>query len=416
MTLATSGGGVASSYQELAGRFRPIFERIGAGAVEREDQRRLPYEEVRWLKEAGFGALRVPAEFGGADISLVDLVRLLIELAEADSNLPQLLRGHIGFVETERARPDSPHKTEWFERIARREILFGNAQSERSATSGPSTTLEERDGRLVLNGRKYYSTGTLFADWIWSGAKFGEGTVGLAVPTADPGVTRIDDWDGFGQRLTGSGTTIFEEVAIDRAHVLSWAESEEDRSFAYVTGVYQLVLLASLAGIARRAVRDAVAFVQPRTRIFGMPGNASPRDEPLVQRVVGRVGSIAFSAEATVLEAARRLEEADLGRRFDESDEERYYTALVAVYEAQQVVIDQVLQATSLIFEVGGASATSVNLHLDRLWRNARTISSHNPAIYRERMVGDFLLNGTLPKSLLQQTREKQGGPVTSAG
>src|SRR5919199_2156447 len=160
-------------YEQLAAAFRPIFARIAAGAVERERQRILPFDEVAWLKEAGFGALRVPVEYGGAGIGLVDMFRLLIELGEADSNLPQLLRGHVTFVETQRAQPDTPLRTWWLRRIAAREILVGNAQAERSESSTPTSTLHEQDGRLLLNGRKYYSTGTLFSDWIWSGAKWG---------------------------------------------------------------------------------------------------------------------------------------------------------------------------------------------------------------------------------------------------
>lgn len=386
--------------------FAPVIAQIAAGAVERERTRALPFAEVRALRDAGFGALRVPVEFGGWGVSLEELFRLLIELGEADSNLPQLLRGHIAFVETQLALPDSPQRTAWFTAIANGDILFGNAQAEAGTTSTNSTVLERREGRLLLNGRKFYSTGTLYGDWIWSAARhvFEDGQeqqVALAVRADADGVTRIDDWDGFGQRLTGSGTTVFENVEIDPAHILPWTDSDGNRSLAYTQGLYQLVLLASLTGIARAVRRDAVAFVQPRTRTFGIPGNSSPRDEPLVQRVVGKLASIAFSVEATALEAVRRLEHADLNRTNDEADDARYYTALVSVFEAQHSVIAQVLEATSLLFEVGGASAVGVDLALDRHWRNARTIASHNPATYREKSVGEFYLNGTLPKSQL---------------
>jgi hypothetical protein len=34
---------------------------------------------------------------------------------------------------------------------------------------------------------------------------------------------------------------------------------------------------------------------------------------------------------------------------------------------------------------------------LDRHWRNAKVIAAHNPRLYKERMLGDYLLNGTLP-------------------
>lgn len=88
-----------ADYELLAQRFRPIFARIAEGAVERERQRELPHEAIAWLKQAGFGAVRVPREHGGAGASLPQLVQLLIELAEADSNITQALRGHFAFVE-----------------------------------------------------------------------------------------------------------------------------------------------------------------------------------------------------------------------------------------------------------------------------------------------------------------------------
>jgi alkylation response protein AidB-like acyl-CoA dehydrogenase len=48
-------------------------------------------------------------------------------------------------------------------------------------------------------------------------------------------------------------------------------------------------------------------------------------------------------------------------------------------------------QATGL-FDVLGASATSSARDLDRHWRNARTVASHNPARYKARALGEALL------------------------
>ncbi|WP_169077306.1 acyl-CoA dehydrogenase family protein [Microcella alkalica] len=387
--------------------FAPVLAEIAAGAVERERRRILPLDEVRALRDAGFGALRVPRRFGGWGASLQQLFRLLIALGEADANLPQLLRGHIAFVETQLALPPSALRTEWLSRIADGEVLFGNAQAERGESSTPTTEIVEVEGRLLLRGRKFYSTGTLYADWIWTGGRHGDHHVAVAVPADAPGVTRVDDWAGFGQRLTGSGTTVFDDVEVDPRQVLAWTDNDEHRSLAYVTGLYQLILLAALAGTARAIVRDAVAFVRPRTRTFGVPGLSSPRHDPLVQQVVGRLGAQAFAAEAAVLEAVRRLEAADLGRRHDASDEPRYYDALARVFEAQQVVIDLVLDAAGRLFEVGGASAVDADRALDRHWRNARTLASHNPAILRAQLLGDYRLNGVLPKSPLHRVRDE---------
>lgn len=112
MTLLSTG----TDYDALAAAFRPIFTRIAQGAAEREQQRILPDEPIRWLKEAGFGTLRIPREKGGWGASLPQLSALLIELAQADSNLPQALRAHFAFVEDQLNQPDSAGRDRWFRR------------------------------------------------------------------------------------------------------------------------------------------------------------------------------------------------------------------------------------------------------------------------------------------------------------
>jgi alkylation response protein AidB-like acyl-CoA dehydrogenase len=52
--------------EDLGARFRPLFQRIAGEAVRREQQRELPFEAVQWLREAGFGAIRVPKAYGTA--------------------------------------------------------------------------------------------------------------------------------------------------------------------------------------------------------------------------------------------------------------------------------------------------------------------------------------------------------------
>ena len=69
----------------LRERFAPLLQEIAAGsAVVRDRQRRLPHEEVRALAAAGFTAITVPHEHGGAGADVETLLRLLIDLGEAD--------------------------------------------------------------------------------------------------------------------------------------------------------------------------------------------------------------------------------------------------------------------------------------------------------------------------------------------
>ncbi|GAA1775456.1 hypothetical protein GCM10009712_24200 [Pseudarthrobacter sulfonivorans] len=56
--------------------------------------------------------------------------------------------------------------------------------------------------------------------------------------------------------------------------------------------------------------------------------------------------------------------------------------------------------AAQQLFDITGASSTSKSKSLDRHWRNARTVSTHNPAVFKARIVGDYEVNGTTPEGL----------------
>jgi alkylation response protein AidB-like acyl-CoA dehydrogenase len=76
---------------------------------------------------------------------------------------------------------------------------------------------------------------------------------------------------------------------------------------------------------------------------------------------------------------------------------EAYDAAEIAASQAYITVAGTVLSAASLLFETGGASSVQRARALDRHWRNARTLAVHNPVIYKERAVGDHVLNDAEP-------------------
>ena len=391
-----------TDYEQLAARFRPIFARIAEGAVERERSRSLPHEQIKWLKEAGFGAVRVPQAYGGAGASLPQLFQLLIELAEADSSVPQALRGHFAFVEDRLNAHASAPQDKWFKRFVAGELV-GNAWTEVGAVKigDVITRVSQKDGRWVVNGHKYYSTGSIFADWIDLFAQRDDNgrNVIAAVSTHQSGVQQSDDWDGFGQRTTGSGTSVFTDAVVEEENILDF-----DTRFKYQTAFYQLVLIAVLAGSGRAALRDFSHEVRQRTRIFST-GNA-PRvsQDPQVLQVIGKASAQAYAAEATALRAAipaQRAYEARFG-----NDAAAEHAANVAAElesaQAQVVIADLALRITTDLFNTLGASATSEKKQLDRHWRNARTAASHNPLIYKERIIGDWEVNGSEPPYVWQ--------------
>ncbi|UGQ11973.1 acyl-CoA dehydrogenase family protein [Yinghuangia sp. ASG 101] len=387
-----------AGYPELAARFRPVFDHIAAGAVAREQHRELAYDAVARLAEAGFTAVRVPVEYGGSGASVTDLFRLLVDLGEADSNLPQILRAHFGFTEDRLADAPSAARDRWLRRIGDGAVV-GNAATEigDGAPGRLDTALSgDPEGPWHLTGSKHYSTGSLYADWIAVLGQRGD-DLGWALVRGDaPGVERVDDWDGFGQRLTASGTTRLDGVAVDPDDVF-W---RGERGPNYMYAFYQLVHLATLSGVARAVVRDGVDYVRGRRRVFSHGSGDTPAADPLVQQVVGRLAAYAFTAEATTLAAVAHLEEINRLRPAGPVPEAAYDTAEIAVSKAYITVADAVLTAATLLFETGGASTVAGSRALDRHWRNARTLSVHNPVIYKQRVVGDHLLNRAAPAYL----------------
>ncbi|MGY8707445.1 acyl-CoA dehydrogenase family protein [Bradyrhizobium sp. 18BD] len=390
------GSGPTGRYEALAAPFRPLFKSIRDGAVARDQERRLPYDEIRSLRDAGFTAVRVPRDFGGAGANLPELFNLLIELSEADSNVTNAVRSHFGFTEDVINSPDPKRRELWLRRIGEK-TFFGNGHSEVGDTKlqAFSTIVSSKNGQLVLNGKKYYTTGTLFADWINVAAQHENGDpVGVVVSRHAPGVEVLDDWDGFGQALTASGTSLFSDVPVEGNQVIPVNER-----FKYSNPFYQLVHLATLAGIARAAANDVAALVKRRTRVFSHGNANSAATDPQILQVVGRVRGNAYSAGAIVLKVAESLQRAHEAQLTRDPDRVAAAIAIAEIEldQAVTVVSDLVLEATTIIFDALGASSTAKNLALDRYWRNARTIATHNPRVYRDRIVGDFAVNGTPP-------------------
>lgn len=388
------GEGPGDGYEALADRFRGIFQDIRKGAIERELNRTLLHKEVRRLAEAGLTAIRVPQQFGGAGASLPDLFSLIIELGQADSNVAQSLRGHFGFVEIVLNSPRTAWRETWLKRIAAGTLVGPGRGETGDVKQGTlATRLLQRDGKWYVDGTKFYSTGLLYADWADVGVTGEDGTAYAVLVRGDAeGVQRLDDWNGFGQRLTSSGTTHYRNVEIDPAEI-----RRDEEKFPYSQAFFQLVQLATIAGIGRAVSDETAEAVRQRTRSFSNGNSPLVRDDPQILDVVGRLRAAAYSAGAIVLQNARALERAwEASQTADETRiREAREVADLEIAQSQSVVIELILQSSSHLFDALGASSTLAPKGLDRFWRNVRTLATHNPRIYKNRIAGDFAVNGT---------------------
>ncbi|MGW5157709.1 acyl-CoA dehydrogenase family protein [Nonomuraea wenchangensis] len=376
-----------STLAKLRQRAAELLPELAAGAGQRELARELPHEEIRALAAAGLFTFRIPASHGGGGSSVAEVFGFLISLAAADSNIAQAVRPSFGRVEHLLTAPE-PERERWFPRFLAGDV-FGNAGWEIGGANGEVRTRIDRDG--VVNGSKYYSTGALYADWIGASAVDDSGErVFFTLPRDREGLELLDDFDGIGQRLTASGTTRLNGVKVLPDEI---AERPGNGARSPVSAFMQLHLAAVLAGIARAALTDAVAFTRERARPIQHSDAARSVDDPYVRHAIGEISARAYAAESAVLRAAATIDQAWEG----DLEPGLLTEAAVEVAQAQFVAAESALKAAELLFDVGGGSAVARRHNLDRHWRNARTVANHNPRAWKAAVVGAYHLTGAQP-------------------
>ncbi|MFC5694771.1 acyl-CoA dehydrogenase family protein [Pseudomonas sp. GCM10022186] len=377
---------------ELQRRAASQLPEIAQGAAERERERQLPHEQIRQLASDRLLTWRIPRAHGGSGASVRETVAFVIDLAAADSNIAQSLRPSFSFIEGLLARGSDEERERWFPRYLAGEVV-GNAGWEIGGANGAVSARIVREGaHYRATGSKFYSTGSLYADWVSAVAlDEQEQPVSFILPRDREGLELLDDFDAMGQRLTASGTTHLKGVVVYPHEIRT--RQQEDGQRSIVTPFLQLFLAAVEAGIARNALDDAVRFAREHARPIKHSSAQRSVDDPYVELAVGEIAARAFAAEALVLKAAESIDaawEADLDRA-------AVTRAAVDVAQAQYLAVESALKAAELLFDVGGASTTGRRHNLDRHWRNARTVANHNPRHWKAAVVGAWRLKGTEP-------------------
>jgi SfnB family sulfur acquisition oxidoreductase len=365
---------------------------FGSGASERDRDRRLPRAEIDRFSESGLWAITVPREYGGAGVSAATLAEVTAVISAADGSIGQIPQNHFFVVEAIRLTATEAQKRYWFERVLAGD-RFGNALSEvgTKTVHDYKTTLLPDGDRLVLQGRKFYSTGALFAHWVAAVAKDAEGKLIFAFVRPDtPGVTLVDDWSSFGQRTTGSGTTVFENVTVDPFAVIPFEDSFDKPTS--MGPLAQIIHAAVDIGIGRAALADTIDFVKRHSRPWIDSGQDRASDDPYTIAQIGELTIRQNAAEALLARAGRAVD-----RAMSDPNEETVALASVAVAEAKALGTEAALASANKLHELAGTRSTLAVHNLDRHWRNVRTHTLHDPVRWKYAAIGNYYLNGVNP-------------------
>ncbi|MFJ3430371.1 MULTISPECIES: SfnB family sulfur acquisition oxidoreductase [Pseudomonas] len=362
-------------------------------AGKRDLQRKLPWSLVEEFTRSGLGSLSIAREFGGPQVSFVTLAEVFAIISAADPALGQIPQNQVGILSLIAATATPAQKEHLFASVLQG-WRIGNAGPER----GSKNTLELKaritaDGDdFVINGQKFYSTGALFAHWIAVKALDDNGKQVMAfVRRGTPGLRVVDDWSGFGQRTTASGTVLLNNVRVEAELVV---DSSRLNDAPNIQGaVSQLIQAAIDLGIARGAIADTISFVRERSRPWIDAKVERNSDDPYVIADIGKLNIELHAAEALLRKSGRVLDEVSAAP-IDAAGAAR---ASIAVAEAKVLSTELSLLASEKLFELAGSRASLAEFNLDRHWRNARVHTLHDPVRWKYHAIGAYRLNGALP-------------------
>ncbi len=388
--------------KQTAGRLRSDFEAIETAralasdfatrASDRDANRTLPYDELDEIARSGLLAITVPSEYGGLDVSNAILAEVTAILSEADASIGQIPQNHFYILEALRVDGSEDQKRYFFGRALAGD-RFGNALSERGTktVADYNTRITPEGPGYRVNGQKFYSTGVLFADWITVFALDPEDRLTMSfLAKGTEGIEIVDDWDGFGQRTTGSGTTILNNVYVNADAIVFHHKGFERPTT--IGSVGQIIHAGVDLGIARAAFAETLDFVRTQSRPWKDSGVERAADDPLTIAKIGEIAIKIEAASALIERAGRKVDVAQM-----DATEANVIDATLSVAAAKVLTTEVALAASTTLFELAGTSATRIGLNLDRHWRNARTHTLHDPVRWKAHVVGNFHLNGVVP-------------------
>lgn len=362
-------------------------------AGKRDQQRKLPWSLVEEFTRSGLGSISIAREFGGPQVSFVTLAEVFATISAADPALGQIPQNQVGILSLIAATATRAQKEQLFASVLQG-WRIGNAGPER----GSKNTLDLKaritaDGdEFAISGQKFYSTGALFAHWVAVKALNDEGRQVMAfVRRGTPGLRVVDDWSGFGQRTTASGTVLLNNVRVEAELVV---DSSRLNDAPNIQGaVSQLIQAAIDLGIARGAIADTISFVRERSRPWIDAKVERNSDDPYVIADIGKLHIELHAAEALLRKAGRVLDDVSAAP----IDAPGAARASIAVAEAKVLSTELSLLASEKLFELAGSRASLGEFNLDRHWRNARVHTLHDPVRWKYHAIGAYRLNGTLP-------------------
>lgn len=387
LTLPTARAARPTDWQAAA---QTVADVLAVDAAERDKAGASPRRELALLRDAGLLELLYPAELGGGGGRFTDALLAVRIIGRADASIAQLLAYHYLHLTNVLWRATPDHAAALTRQAVSERWFWGGASNPRD----PESRLVHTGDGYRLTGRKTFASNAAIADRITLRAQHRDGFVVLLVPGDRAGVTHGNDWDAFGQRLSESGTIVFDNVAVSVDEILGAPAASPPPRTSLVVPFHQLLIVNIYLGTAEGALGEANRYIRTVSRPWQASGVDQASHDPYILEHYGHL-DVELRASLALADVAAVQFEAAAERANAITVAERNVAA-AAIYAAKVHASRTALEVTSRIFELMGARATAGAYGYDRFWRNIRTHTLHDPVVYKAREVGNFALNGTI--------------------
>ena len=347
-----------------------IEQKVRPVAMELEHGDIWPADLVDDMAELGlFGAIIDP-EYGGLGLSATTYSRIVMRIAEEWMSLTGIFNSHLMMATVVQRFGTQKQKDYWLPRFVTGEMRGGLGLTEPDAGTDLQAirTVATRDGsHYVVTGTKTWISNAIMGHCCALLVKTDpeaqpryKGMSMLIVSKIDPetnaplpGISNGKKLEKLGYKGIDSGEFIFDGYRCDAE--LSLVGGEEGQGFFMATGgleIGRVNIAARSVGIAKRALRESVAYAQTR-KTMGKP----IAEHQAIQLKLGDMAARTRAAELLVEDAARAF---DAGGRID-------MEAGMAKYFASETAVEVATEA----MRIHGGYGYSKEYVIERLYRDA---------------------------------------------
>jgi alkylation response protein AidB-like acyl-CoA dehydrogenase len=322
---------------------KALAPELRARAHEIEGARDVPHDLIDQLRAAGVFSRFVPRAYGGQELSPLEAITTVEELARADASV-----AWISAVGSEAPAFFAYLPPETYDKIYTNgpDVIF-------AGSIVPKGTAERVDGGFRFTGQWAFASGCTNADYLCiqsfvvpRAAGAPPSTVFGIVPASDLEI--LDTWFVHGLKGTAS------RDIVAKGHFVpdEWTGTFTQALLAY----FGIEFAATALGIAQGALDDIVAIATVKEPMGGIPGRLS-RD-PVLHHMIGDLVTDLHMARTLLHDVARLDGEAVISSHRELPPSSPYRSSLVPADEGADAATASVRRAK--LARVGSVSASVV--------------------------------------------------------